>query len=132
MNNFQYVIPWIPVIATLFGACFGLFASFIIAYFNKSTDNRKEKEERNRKRLERIYELAISAKNERAIEMAHLFNWIHSQTNIPEDKSLIPTMPPLIELEMLVKLYLPTLEKQMAAFVEKLQSFTAYSFEIKN
>ncbi|MBL0699631.1 MAG: hypothetical protein JJV92_01965 [Desulfosarcina sp.] len=97
MENSQ-ITPWIPVIATLCGALFGLFASFAIAYFNKSTEDRKDKDDRNRKRLEKIYELVISSKSGTAMQMAHLFNWIHSEMPIPVDKDDLSTMPPLIEL----------------------------------
>jgi hypothetical protein len=78
-------INWIPVIATLSGAAIGLLASFLIAYFNKSSDERKAKSDRDRSRIEKIYEILIVIKMERGKDFGRILNWIHHTVPIAND-----------------------------------------------
>ena len=113
--------PWIPVISTLLGALFGLGASFFIAKFNKNAQELSAKNERNRKRIEKIYELLITIKMEYGKNLGEILSWIHYGTPIPEKE--IKEIPPLVELEMLINLYFPELKETHKEFLSHIHGF---------
>jgi hypothetical protein len=113
---------WIPVIGTLSGALIGLIASSLIAYFNKFSQENSLKNERNRHRLERIYELLISIKIEKGKDLGKAISWIHYNEPISHNK--IDGIPPLVELEMLVKLYFREFEPSRTTLMKSIQNFS--------
>jgi len=128
-NNVSSLTQWVPVIGTLAGVFLGFIASFLIAIYNKSTERRDSKEERERKRLERIYELVIEINTERGTEMGNAINWIHYSTPIKENES--KDISPIIELEMITKLYFPSLDSNRKEFINKVQKFGTKYFETR-
>lgn len=113
--------PWIPVIGTLLGALVGLGASFFIAAFNKKTQELSAKDDRNRKRIERIYELLITIKMDYGRNLGEIINWIHY--GIPIQEKGIKEVPPLVELEMHINLYFPELKETHKEFVAHIHAF---------
>jgi hypothetical protein len=121
---------WIPVIGTLGGALVGLAASSLIAYFNRSSEAKKSKDERDRSRLERMYELLIIIKMERQNELGEAINWIHNEKLIMEKE--VRGIPPLIELEMLVRLYFPVLETQREKLMGAIHRHGKEFFDVRD
>lgn len=117
-SNFS---PWIPVIGTLLGALVGLGASFFIATFNRNAQEVSAKNERNRKRVERIYELLITIRIRYGKNLGEIINWIHHGVPVPETE--IKEIPPLVELEMLINLYFPELKETHKEFISHIHAF---------
>lgn len=120
---------WIPVIGTLSGAAIGLLASFLIAYFNKSSDERKAKSDRDRSRIEKIYELLISIKMERGKDFGRVLNWIHHTVPIANDE--VSDIPPIVELDMLINLYFPDLKTEQEKLMGAIHKYGKSSLEAR-
>jgi hypothetical protein len=112
--------PWIPLIGTLLGALFDLGASFFIATFNKNAQELSAKNERNRKRIERIYELLITIRMECGKNSVKFLTGFITEP-IPEKE--IKEIPPLVELEMLVNLYFPERKEMHKEFLFHMHNF---------
>lgn len=123
------VTQWIPVIGTLLGASIGFAASFFNSKFSKDKDEALSRENRDRERVEKIYRLLVTINSERGQEMSEAVNSIHNAIPI-KDKDL-QEFPPLLELEMLIKLYLSSLEPQRLLLVEYVQNFSVKYFEFR-
>lgn len=120
---------WIPVIGTLSGAAIGLLASFLIAYFNKSSDERKAKSDRDRSRIEKIYEILISIKMERGKDFGRILNWIHHAVPIASDEE--SGMPPIVQLNMLINLYFPDLKPEQKKLMDAIHQYGKASLEAR-
>lgn len=123
------VTQWIPVIGTLLGAGIGFAASFINSKFNKAKEETLDRDNRNRERVEKIYRLLVTVNSERVTEMGEALNSIHNA--IPIKEKTIQGFAPLIELEMLIKLYFPSLESQRLDLMKVVQEFSAKYFEFR-
>jgi hypothetical protein len=123
------ITQWIPVVGTLLGTSIGFAASFFTSRYNKVKDEVSSRENRDRERVEKIYQLLVKINSERAQEMGEAINSIHHATPI-KDKDL-QGFPPLLELEMLIKLYLPSLESQRLELIVIVQTFGKKYFEFR-
>ena len=112
---------WIPVVGTLGGATLGLSASFITTWFNNREINSRSKDDRNRHRLELIYELLIEIQNEYTSLMTKSILCVHYNEKIISEKN--EKMPPLIKLEMMVSLYFPEFKEAWESLESAKNSF---------
>lgn len=97
------ISPWIPVIATLLGAGLGFGGSFAVAKYNRSIEQQNERENRERKRIERSFELLVLIDLECGNLMFSCLKWVNSGEPMKDDQKL--EIPPMIELKMIVDLY---------------------------
>lgn len=102
-NSLPEISPWIPVIATLLGAGLGFGGSFAVAKYNRSIEQQNERENRERKRIERSFELLVLIDLECGNLMFSCLKWVNSGEPMKDDQKL--EIPPMIELKMIVDLY---------------------------
>lgn len=121
MSDETNISQWIPVLGTLGGALLGFFASFFTALFTKSREAKQQREERNRQRIERIYELLIVITRENRKMFVDVIKWVDWAK--PIKLETYEGIPPLIELEMLVSLYFNELESQRQRLMSSVQEF---------
>lgn len=130
MTETSSISNWIPIIGTLSGAVIGLLASFIIAFFNKSTDERKAKNDRDRSRIEKIYELLITLKMERGSDFGKILSWIHHAVPIANKEE--SGIPPIVELGMLINLYFPDLKEEQEKLISAIHKYGEASLEARH
>lgn len=94
---------WIPVIGTLAGTALGAGATYAVNAFNQGKTTQQAREQRDRERLEEVYRLLIQ------IEREYISMWGQAlkklTMNVEFESYESEGMPPLLRLEMLVKLY---------------------------
>ncbi|MBW3225139.1 hypothetical protein SAMN04487880_1450 [Marinobacter sp. es.042] len=98
---------WVTIAGTLGGATLGFAASFFTTWYSRRSESREQREERDRKRLEKIYELLVVLSQENGQKFMEAVNYIHyARRPLPSETEGIP---PLVELEMLTSLYFKNL-----------------------
>ncbi|MCA0914696.1 hypothetical protein [Marinobacter nauticus] len=98
---------WVTIAGTLGGAALGFLASFFTTWYSRRSESREQREERDRKRLEKIYELLVVLSQENGQKFIEAVNCIHyARRPVPSETEGIP---PLVELEMLTSLYFKNL-----------------------
>ena len=122
-NTVNSITQWIPIVGTLLGAGIGFAASFFTTKFNKDKDERLSRESRDRDRVEKIYQLLVTINAENGTRMAMALNSIHHAKPILQKDT--ENFPPLLELEMLINLYFPSMEIQRQSLITEIQSFGA-------
>lgn len=120
---------WIPVLGVLLGASIGFLASFLSATYTKKKDAELACDERNRNRIERIFQLLIILRSQNMELLGSAISYIKHSQDFTTQK--IEKFPPIFELEMLIDLYLPSLNTFKNDYVEQLRAFNAKCFELK-
>lgn len=123
------VALWIPMVSTIVGASIAFITAFITARYNKKEDAKTALDSRQRERIERIYNLLVIVRNENIAEFAKMINHIHHNKEIKIDDT--SEIPPLIELEMLIKLYFPSLEAYRKELQSVIQGFHKKALEFR-
>jgi hypothetical protein len=120
---------FIPVISTILGACIAFLASFLSVKLTKDKDAAHSLESRDRSRIERVYKLLVILNNNASKDMGQCVNHIHRGTKYVDKE--VEELPPLIELEMLVKLYMPNSDSSYENLVKKIQEFYVKLMEFR-
>ncbi|MEZ9643466.1 hypothetical protein AB4289_17125 [Vibrio cyclitrophicus] len=116
---FQYIPEVFGFIQTLLGAGIAFGAAYFSAKYTKDRESALAVSARERERIERIYYLLVLVRKNSLEDSEQCLTHIHSQTEYKVRQ--VPDFPPLLELEMLVGLYFPTLDEHL----EKLNSSVA-------
>lgn len=104
MSNIASTLsPWIPVIGTLAGAFLGFASSFGTSWWNAKKTEVKETKNRKRETFEDIYKTLITIRSFHQEIMGMCLNKIHY--NIAVEPPKYEGIPPIIKVEMLIKLY---------------------------
>lgn len=122
-NEVVNLVKWIPVVGTLGGATLGFSASFLTTWFNNREINFRSKDDRNRNRLESIYELLIEIQRDYNSLMMKAIAYAHGGEKIVFDKN--EKIPHSIKLEMIISLYFPAFRKQWESLESAKNSFGA-------
>ena len=85
-------------------------ASLLTTWFNNRAAYLRGKDDRNRNRLESIYELLIEIRRDYVLLMGKALFYIHEGMAITVDKN--EKIPALSKLEMMVSLYFPDFKKE--------------------
>ena len=112
---------WIPIVGTLGGATLGFSASLLTTWFNNRAAYLRGKDDRNRNRLESIYELLIEIQRDYVLLMGKALFYIHEGMAITVDKN--EKIPALSKLEMMVSLYFPDFKKEWKSLESAKNSF---------
>lgn len=123
------ITQWIPVIGTLLGTGIGFAASFVNSRYSKSKDETLSRENRDRERVEKIYRLLVTVNSDRINEMSEAIKSIHNATSIKEKN--FQDFPPLLELEMLIKLYFSTLDPDRLVLMKHITNFGVKYLEFR-
>ncbi|EKO3781704.1 hypothetical protein P0F39_003299 [Vibrio metschnikovii] len=126
IQSIQYVQELIPLFSTLLGAAIAFAASFLSVKLTKDRESKLALEARTRERIERIYRLLVSIRNDRVSDM---FQYLLNQGNLPVKQA--EEYPALMELEMLIMLYFPTLEESKNSLVSTIQHFSILLDDLK-
>lgn len=110
-----------PLITTLTGALIAFFASFLSAKFTKDRESKLALESRDRERIEKIYRLLIEINKDEFYSMDRCIQYIHYGKKMV-DKN-VSDFPPLIEVEMLIRLYMPKIEEDYERLISEIHSF---------
>lgn len=114
------ISPWIPVIGTLLGATIGFVGGLFNSWLTQKSKESTEKEGRERGRVEKLYETLLEIKMYYQGLLSEMISKVHFDTkNIAEKPSGIP---PLVNLDMVIHLYFPSLtvaHKQFVAVKER-------------
>lgn len=105
-----------PVVTTIIGVLIGFFESVAMAFFNKRLNSEEAKEGRDRERLEKVYQLLLDISSEYKSSFSKVIGKVHE--NLPITSEQNDSKPPLIQLEMLVKLYHPYLVESHSDLVK--------------
>jgi len=101
MQQPNNLVIWLPIL----GALIALVSSLITTWLNNRNYNLRNKEERDRKRLEEAYEALIGILSVYSKLTGQLIGYIHHNDKIQiEDDGKIS---PLVKFEMIVSLYFP-------------------------
>lgn len=66
------------------------------------------------------------------MHMAHLLNWVDTGAQVPNEIDINNfSMPPMVELEMLVSLYFPSFEPSRQLFMKRVQDFGKLGTEVQ-
>lgn len=121
VQNTNTLSNFIPVISTILGAFIAFLASFLSVKLNKDKEAKHSLESRDRSRIERVYKLLVILNNNASQDMSKCIKYIHYGIEYLDRD--IEELPPLIELEMLVKLYMPKSDSIYADLVNRIQDF---------
>ncbi len=110
-NEVEYFTKWIPVVATLGGATLGFSASLLTTWFNNRAINLRSKDDRNRNRLELIYELLIEVQYDYFLLTKKVMSYSCSGKKISLDK--IEKISSSRKLEMIIFLYFPEFKEEL-------------------
>lgn len=100
-------LSWMPVLGTLLGATLGFAASFVVAWFNQRKSELTAKSDRRRTRLEELYRTLVEIRKDYQGTLHQIFAKVHDNTPIAASTHV--GVPPIINVDMLVKLYFPEL-----------------------
>ncbi len=120
---------FIPVFSTIIGAGIAFAATYINAKHTKDRESTLALEQRERERVEKIYRLLVTLNNDISSQMSECINHIHSQQSF-NDKP-VPELPPLLELEMLINLYIPTLSDSFKVLLGSVHEFGSKKMEFR-
>ncbi len=112
---------WLPVVGTLLGAAVGFAASFAVAWFNQQKSELASKGDRQRVRLEELYRTLVEIRKDYQSMLSQIFSKVHDNTAIVAPS--YSNLPPIINAEMLVKLYFPLLIPFFVRFEEAKDAF---------
>jgi hypothetical protein len=130
MSDGGTVAQWVTIAGTLGGAALGFAASFFTAWYSRRSESKEQREDRDRKRLERIYEVLIILSQENGQKFIEAVNSVHyARRPVPSETEGIP---PLVELEMLTSLYFKDLVPLKDQIVGATHEFTKEYVEALN
>lgn len=122
----QYLSPseissWIPVIAALLGATVVFVGNLINLQFTNKHKVRLEREDRERDRLESMYEILIAIRIDYQGMLGQVISKVHFDTPInPKEYS---DTPPIIRLNMVIHMYFQSLSEAHKQFVSAQEAF---------
>lgn len=114
---------WIPVISALLGATVVYVGSFFNLRLTNKNRESAERENRERDRLERLYETLIEIRIDYQDSLRQMISKVHSGT--PAKPKEYSGIPPLIKLDMVIHMYFPSLLEAHKQFVSVVESFGA-------
>ena len=117
------ISQWLPVVGTLLGATIGFVGGlFNLRLINKNKES-AERENRERDRLERLYETLIEIRIYYQGTLGQMISKVHFNT--PGTPKEYPGIPPLIKLDMVIHMYFQGLVEAHKKFVSVAEPFGA-------
>lgn len=123
MDNSSGYYSLIPVFSAIGGAAVVFISTSFNDYLKRKHEKKVSKEERHRKRIERLYELLTKIKNELFIDFDDAVSSMEKLNKIEcfSNKYLIH----LGEFEMIIRLYFPKLDSQRKKIVKSLYEYVS-------
>ncbi|MDW2081375.1 hypothetical protein [Vibrio sp. 1640] len=121
-ESFQYVSEIIGIFQTLAGAGIAFGATYFTTKYTKDRESLLALSARERERIERIYYLLVLVRKDVIEDSQQCINHINFKTKYQVRD--VRDFPPLLELEMLVELYFPVLDKYLTALKSSVENFT--------
>ena len=121
-NEVESFSKWIPIVGTLGGATLGFSASLLTTWFNNRAINLRSKDDRNRNRLESIYELLIEIQLDyTSLTGKGTMYFVKGDKVIYGEKEK-EKISPRIKLEMMISLYFPEFRQEWESLKSTLKS----------
>ncbi|HCE2943953.1 TPA: hypothetical protein NGV81_003812 [Vibrio parahaemolyticus] len=121
-ESFQYVSEIIGIFQTLAGAGIAFGATYFTTKYTKDRESLLALSARERERIERIYYLLVLVRKDVIEDSQQCISHINFKTKYQVRD--VRDFPPLLELEMLVELYFPILDKYLTALKSSVENFT--------
>ncbi|EHK9018597.1 hypothetical protein KCU41_004118 [Vibrio vulnificus] len=133
-ESFKYMSETMAILQTLVGAGIAFGAAYFSAKYTKDRESLLALSSRERERIERIYYLLVLVRKDVVEDARQVMSHIDSNTKYQERCDL--DFPPMLEIEMLVRLYYPELNEYLkelkyseASFILKKLDFLSESYE---
>ncbi len=114
--NPNAITQWLPMIGTLAGATIGFVGVLISLWFTQKNREKSEQENRERARIEDLYEILIEVRVSYQKTLGGMIKKVMYSTIENEKENT--GIPPLIKLEMLMHMYFPNLDDEYQQFIK--------------